>query len=255
MRKGFLFHFPVSFIRPKLRRRDAFWAAERVEATIAVQQEPEVVPCQMTGVHNDVEDYSDAGLTLRQRPIVLLIKDLAARNIITCAEAMGARDGRRVYAAGLVLVRHKPGSAKSVMFITIEDEARPANIVVWPMRFEKRRWIVLGSSMTVLNGRIQREAEVAHGARNLVIEVMPSELILMRQFAASAAAVLLMTRLHGVFYTLPGVEKVTAQDLGQRLPVACFKRHDHLLMLCHCGRPFFRSLVTDEADPLEARLQ
>lgn len=180
MRKGFLFHLPVLSSVPKLRRRGASWAAERGEAIIAEQQESEIVLCQMTGVHNDVEDYSDAGLTLRQRPIALLIKDLAARNIITCAEAMGARDGRRVYAAGPVLVRHKPGSAKGVMFITIEDEAGPANIVVWPMRFEKRRWIVLGSSMMALNGRIQRETEVAHGARNLVIEGMSSELILMR---------------------------------------------------------------------------
>ena len=62
----------------------------------------------------------------------------------------------------IVLVRQKPGSAKRVMFITIEDETGPANIVVWPSRFEKRRRIVLGSSMMAINGRIQREGEVVH---------------------------------------------------------------------------------------------
>ncbi|HCJ74076.1 MAG TPA: error-prone DNA polymerase, partial [Agrobacterium sp.] len=67
-----------------------------------------------------------------------------------------------VYTAGLVLVRQKPGSAKGVMFITIEDETGPANIVVWPTLFEKRRRIVLGSSMMAINGRIQREGEVVH---------------------------------------------------------------------------------------------
>lgn len=102
------------------------------------------------------------GLTLRQHPVAFLRKDLSARNIITCAEAMNARDGRWVYMAGLVLVRQKPGSAKGVMFITIEDETGPANIVVWPTLFEKRRRVVLGSSMTAINGRIQREGEVVH---------------------------------------------------------------------------------------------
>ncbi|OWV98005.1 hypothetical protein ATY79_21900 [Rhizobium sp. R693] len=75
---------------------------------------------------------------------------------------MNARDGRWVYTAGLVLVRQKPGSAKGVMFITIEDETGPANIVVWPTLFEKRRRVVLGSSMMAINGRIQREGEVVH---------------------------------------------------------------------------------------------
>ncbi|CUX70884.1 putative DNA-directed DNA polymerase [Agrobacterium sp. NCPPB 925] len=49
-----------------------------------------------------------------------------------------------------------------MMFITIEDETGPANVVVWPSLFEKRRRVVLGSSMMAINGRIQREGEVLH---------------------------------------------------------------------------------------------
>ncbi|NKM29744.1 helix-hairpin-helix domain-containing protein, partial [Rhizobium laguerreae] len=161
----------------KLERRDALWAikalrdeplplftaaAEREMAAIAEQQEPEVALRQMTDGHNVIEDYSHTGLTLRQHPIAFLRKDLSARNIITCAEAMNSRDGRWVYTSGLVLVRQKPGSAKGVMFITIEDETGPANLVVWPTLFEKRRRVVLGSSMMAINGRIQREGEVVH---------------------------------------------------------------------------------------------
>ncbi|MHC2484649.1 DNA polymerase III alpha subunit [Rhizobium leguminosarum] len=59
-------------------------------------------------------------------------------------------------------MRQKPGSAKGVMFITIEDETGPANLVVWPTLFEKRRRVVLGSSMMAINGRIKREGEVVH---------------------------------------------------------------------------------------------
>ncbi len=161
----------------RLERRDALWAikalrdeplplfaaaAEREATAIAEQREPEVALRQMTDGHNVIEDYSHTGLTLRQHPIAFLRQDLSARNIITCAEAMNARDGQWVYTAGLVLVRQKPGSAKGVMFITIEDETGPANIVVWPTLFEKRRRVVPGSSVMAINGRIQREGEVVH---------------------------------------------------------------------------------------------
>jgi len=161
----------------KLERRDALWAikalrdeplplfaaaADREMRTIAEQQEPEVELRQMTEGHNVVEDYGHTGLTLRDHPIAFLRNDLAKRSIVTCQEAMTARDGRWVMTAGLVLVRQKPGSAKGVMFITIEDETGPANIVVWPKLFEKRRRIVLGASMMAINGRIQREGDVVH---------------------------------------------------------------------------------------------
>ncbi|WP_313199408.1 error-prone DNA polymerase [Rhizobium sp.] len=161
----------------ELERRDAFWAIkalrdeplplfaaadERALQAMPEQLEPGVELRQMTDGHNVIQDYSHIGLTLRQHPIAFLRKDLDARNIVTCAEAMSARDGRSVYTAGLVLVRQKPGSAKGVMFITIEDETGPANIVVWPSLFEKRRRVVLGSSMMAINGKIQREGEVVH---------------------------------------------------------------------------------------------
>ncbi|MBY5904178.1 error-prone DNA polymerase [Rhizobium leguminosarum] len=161
----------------ELQRRDALWAikalrdeplplfvaaAEREMKTIAEQQEPDVALPQMTDGHNVIQDYSHTGLTLREHPIAFLRKDLAARSIVTCEEAMSARDGRWLMTAGLVLVRQMPGSAKGVMFLTIEDETGPANIVVWPKLFERRRRVVLGSSMMAINGRIQREGDVVH---------------------------------------------------------------------------------------------
>jgi error-prone DNA polymerase len=161
----------------ELERRDALWAikalrdeplplfaaaAEREEKAIAEQQEPDVELRQMTEGHNVIEDYGHVGLTLRDHPVAFLRKDLARRNMVTCEEAMGARDGRWLWTAGLVLVRQKPGSAKGVMFITIEDETGPANLVVWPKVFERQRRIVLGASMMGINGRIQREGDVVH---------------------------------------------------------------------------------------------
>ncbi|SCX21041.1 Error-prone DNA polymerase [Agrobacterium sp. DSM 25558] len=160
-----------------IERRDALWAikalrdeplplfvaaAEREMMTVAEQQEPEVELRQMTEGHNVVEDYQHVGLTLRAHPLSFLRQDLAARRIVTCADAMNGRDKSWLCVAGLVLVRQKPGSAKGVMFITIEDETGPANIVVWPSLFEKRRRVVLGASMMAIQGKIQREGDVVH---------------------------------------------------------------------------------------------
>lgn len=161
----------------RLERRDALWAikalrdeplplftaaAEREARAIAEQQEPVVELRQMNEGHNVVEDYSHTGLTLRHHPLSFLRGDLTRRRIVTCAEAMTARDGQWLMAAGLVLVRQRPGSAKGVMFITIEDETGVANVVVWPKLFERSRRVVLGASMMAINGRIQREGDVVH---------------------------------------------------------------------------------------------
>lgn len=161
----------------KLERRDALWAikalrdeplplfaaaADRERGVIAEQQEPDVTLRQMTEGANVVEDYGHTGVTLRAHPVSFLRDDLTRRNIVTCAQATSARDGRWLMTAGLVLVRQKPGSAKGVMFMTIEDETGVANVVVWPSLFEKQRRVVLGSSMMAINGKIQREGGVVH---------------------------------------------------------------------------------------------
>jgi error-prone DNA polymerase len=70
--------------------------------------------------------------------------------------------GRRISIAGLVLVRQMPGSAKGVMFITLEDESANANLIVWPSVFEKNRRAILGASMLACRGVVQRESDVIH---------------------------------------------------------------------------------------------
>ncbi len=109
-----------------------------------------------------VEDYVHLGLTLRAHPLSFLRDDLRGRKIVTCAEVMDAKDGKRLETAGIVLVRQKPGSAKGVMFITIEDETGVANLVIWPSLYEKQRRIILSSGMMAVHGRVQREGEVVH---------------------------------------------------------------------------------------------
>ena len=68
----------------------------------------------------------------------------------------------RMRLAGLVLIRQRPGSAKGVCFITLEDETGIANLVVWAKVFEANRRAVLSASMMAVRGRIQREGDVVH---------------------------------------------------------------------------------------------
>ena len=105
--------------------------------------EPAVTLPPMTGGRQVVEDYQSTGLTLRQHPVSFLRAELRARGMVTCASLSATREGRRVVVPGIVLVRQKPGSAKGVMFITIEDETGIANLVLWPALFEKQRRLVL----------------------------------------------------------------------------------------------------------------
>ena len=144
--------------RPSLQlaRREALWAIKalrdeplplfaaasaRAQETVPEIHEPVVALRPMTAGGEVVEDYSHVGLTLRSHPVSFLRAELSGKRIVTCAEAMQARDGRWLETAGLVLVRQRPGSAKGVLFITIEDETGIANLVIWPSLYEKQRRI------------------------------------------------------------------------------------------------------------------
>src|SRR5690606_7206477 len=139
--------------------------------TIVERIEPAVALRPMMAGREVVEDYGHVGLTLRRHPVSFLRAGLSKRCIVTCAEAMAARDDRWLEAAGLVLVRQRPGSAKGVMFVTMEDETGAANIVVWVKVFEKFRRTMLSASMLAVRGRIQREGDVVHLVANSVTDL------------------------------------------------------------------------------------
>ncbi|ESY22242.1 MULTISPECIES: error-prone DNA polymerase [unclassified Mesorhizobium] len=160
-----------------LARREALWALKGLrdeplplfaaasaheQRTVSEIHEPALTLRPMTAGREVVEDYGHVGLTLRNHPLSFLRADLIRRRIVSCSEAMQARDGRWLEAAGLVLVRQRPGSAKGVMFLTMEDETGAANVVVWVKVFEKFRRVLLSSSMLSVRGKIQREGEVVH---------------------------------------------------------------------------------------------
>jgi error-prone DNA polymerase len=116
----------------------------------------------MTTGHEVIEDYGHVGLTLRRHPVSFLRDALKADRILTCAEANRHPDRRCIKVAGLVLVRQRPGTAKGVTFITIEDETGVTNLVVWADLYERQRRTVLTANMLAVEGRVQREGLVVH---------------------------------------------------------------------------------------------
>jgi error-prone DNA polymerase len=73
-----------------------------------------------------------------------------------------ARDGQAAVAAGVVLARQRPGSAKGVIFMTLEDETGVVNVVVWPRTTEAFRRVVMTSRLAWVRGRIQRTGKIVH---------------------------------------------------------------------------------------------
>jgi len=71
-------------------------------------------------------------------------------------------NGARIAVAGLVLVRQRPGTAKGVIFITLEDETGISNVIVWRKMYERFRRAVIAGRALKVTGRVQREGGVAH---------------------------------------------------------------------------------------------
>jgi len=81
--------------------------------------------------------------------------------------------GARVCVAGLVLVRQRPGTAKGVIFVTLEDETGTCNVVVWANVYERFRRAVIAGRMLRVTGRLQREAGVVHVVAEQIEDLSP----------------------------------------------------------------------------------
>ena len=81
--------------------------------------------------------------------------------------------GARVCVAGLVLVRQRPGTAKGVIFVTLEDETGTANVVVWAQVFETFRRAVIAGRLLRVTGRLQRDAGVVHIVAENIEDLSP----------------------------------------------------------------------------------
>jgi error-prone DNA polymerase len=147
-----------------LDRRAALWEAAAVEHASAlaapITEAAPQLPLATAG-ERVVLDYAGTGLTLGPHPLALLRGELARRGAVSTQDYARARQGKWLRVAGLVLVRQRPGSAKGVMFFTIEDEHGTANLVLFPDISQRFRREVVAARLVIAEGRLERtEAHV-----------------------------------------------------------------------------------------------
>ncbi len=154
-----------------LDRRQALWEIaalhDRPLALFEGQPSETVLEGQvelplMSASEHVVQDYASTALSLKAHPVSFVRDKLDLLRILSTADINSAKDGIAVKAAGLVLVRQRPGTAGGVCFITIEDETGTANLVVFQGLFEKYRKEILHSRLLMVEGKLQREGEVVH---------------------------------------------------------------------------------------------
>lgn len=109
-----------------------------------------------------VADYQTMRLSLKAHPMSFLRKSMDKQGFISTKQLLDSRNWQKVKMAGLVLIRQRPGSAKGVCFITIEDELGVANVVVWPKVMEQYRKVVMQSRLLMVEGYVQRDVEIIH---------------------------------------------------------------------------------------------
>ncbi|SAL84122.1 DNA polymerase III subunit alpha [Caballeronia terrestris] len=109
-----------------------------------------------------VSDYNASGLTLGRHPIALLRPVLLEHRLMPAATLRAYRNVRLARGCGLVTVRQRPGTAKGVMFVTLEDETGNVSVIVWPSLLEKQRKEALGAALLAVYGTWQCEGEVRH---------------------------------------------------------------------------------------------
>jgi error-prone DNA polymerase len=151
-------------------RRQAIWTLNGLDdaplplfAAIetSVESEPAVALKPLTAGREVVEDYVSTSLSLRHHPLSFMREDLQRQGLRRCGDLRGL-DRKLVEVAGLILVRQRPGSAKGVLFITLEDESGIANAILWPDRYEQFRAEIHGARMLAIRGRVQEEGLVVH---------------------------------------------------------------------------------------------
>ncbi|GJL90504.1 error-prone DNA polymerase [Hyphococcus sp.] len=157
-----------------LSRRDALWAVQGLDkvkgddqmplfaAERAFRKEEEVRLPTMPLGEEVAYDYKTVKMSLKRHPVSFLRGWLKSSHYAANEDLWNLNHSRLVSVSGLVLVRQRPGTAKGVIFATLEDETGIANIIIWPKIFERFRREVLGARFLGVSGVLQREGDVIH---------------------------------------------------------------------------------------------
>ena len=167
-----------------LDRREALWAAKALAPEVKAEAEPTLLsglgleepPAPLPRMRlpaHVAEDYRTTGLSLKAHPCGFFRPLLDNLGAVPTERLKTMRDGQRVTVGGLVLIRQRPGTAKGVVFATLEDETGVANAVIWQDVFTANRRTVMSSAFLVVSGRLQRASDVIHVVAERFIDLSP----------------------------------------------------------------------------------
>ncbi len=170
-----------------LARREALWAIRALShngretaATLplfAAAELRDAIPEAITALPPETagevvaNDYAAIRMSLENHPLALLRDELDTMGVTPARELRERPNNQRLSTAGLILVRQRPGSAKGVIFLTLEDETGVANIIVWPDTFTRFRKVVLSSRLVHISGKLQCEGIVTHLIAEKIIDL------------------------------------------------------------------------------------
>jgi error-prone DNA polymerase len=148
-------------------RRNASWLVSGIEKRLPVLQsasinESTVAFAAPTEASEIVDDYHSTGLSLRRHPLALLRPRLDQYFFTTAAQLKEMETNTPVHVVGLVTCRQHPGTAKGVIFVTIEDETGQINIVVWEKLSRTQRRPLLSARLLHVEGKLERSGGVIH---------------------------------------------------------------------------------------------
>ncbi|MBL8849730.1 MAG: error-prone DNA polymerase, partial [Planctomycetaceae bacterium] len=150
----------------RLNRRAALWQSLPTQSRSLFDNLPdEEIPAALPPItlwDQVAGDYRAAGLSLRGHPLQFLRTQLEQRGIVAAADLAHLPVDRRYRVAGLVLLRQRPGTARGITFVTIEDESGPANLIIRQEVWERHRDVASRSSAIIAHGSLQRVEGVIH---------------------------------------------------------------------------------------------
>jgi error-prone DNA polymerase len=151
-----------------LGRREALWqaaAAERDPTSLLARVSPADASAPlrpMTPFEETAADYAATQLTAGPHVMAYLRESLRAEGVLAASELGQAAHGAAVRVAGHVIVRQRPGTARGMCFLTLEDETGTANAVVTPPLYERWRVVLNTSALLLVAGRLERVDGVTH---------------------------------------------------------------------------------------------
>lgn len=184
-----------AFTSMGLNRRQALWEVAALHdhptgiftgQPSESETEQKVTLPVLTPAEQVLLDYNAIDLSLKGHPVSFVRPQLQMLQVTPTGNLTEMKDGDYVKVAGLILVRQRPGTAKSVCFITIEDETGNSNLVVFQDRFTRYRKEILQSKLLMVEGKLQREGEVIH----IVVEACFNLSSLLHKLAAPTLPVI-----------------------------------------------------------------